>query len=150
MRRIVLLGLAVVLLGFMAPAAQAAPRLACGATITTSTKLKADLVCPSGTALQVKPDGAPVVLDLGGHQIKGSGVGVAISGLGNAGLATVRNGVLTGFARGVLMSDSPGSRLKDLKLVGPGSDQADSVGVEVFTSPTFVLDGVTIKGYRSV
>jgi hypothetical protein len=148
-RRIVLLGLAVVLLGLMAPTAQAAPRLACGAVVTTSTKLKADLVCPTGTALRIEPDGAPVVLDLGGHEVRGTDVGIAASAGGTSGAVTVRNGAVTGFSTGISVAYAPGTRIEDVELVGPGRAAAGSVGVAVKASPAYVLDDATVKGFRT-
>lgn len=151
MRRIVLLVLAVVLLGLAAPAAQAAPRLACGAVVTESTKLKGDLVCPTGPALRIEPDGAPVVLDLGGHKVKGSGtgVGIAVSANGVSGAVTVRKGTVSGFATGISVAYAPGTRIDHVKLEGPGSTVAGSVGVAVKASPAYVLDHVTVTEFRN-
>jgi nitrous oxidase accessory protein NosD len=149
MRRIVSVGIVVVLLQLMSPGAQAAPRLQCGAVITRSTTLKADLTCPTGTALQVESDGPAVVLDLGGHRLRGSGTatGIVASRGAGSGAITVRHGSVTGFSTGISLDYAAGSRVEDVTVVGPGSTEADSVGVRVFTSPTFVLDDVSVKGF---
>lgn len=152
MRRLLTAGIALALLVVLSPTAAAAPRLVCGATITKSTKLKADLTCPTGTALQVVPDGAAVVLDLGGHKVRGSGsgTGIVISGSSDPDAPViVRHGSVKGFATGIAVSYAPGSRVKDVSVTGPGRTEAGSIGVRVRTSPDWLLDDVTVKGFAT-
>ena len=149
MRRIVVLGVAVALLSLSGPAAQAAPRLACGAVITQSTRLQHDLVCPTGPALQIEPDGAPVVLDLGGHTVRGTGTGIVVGPTGASTPVTVRNGAVTGFSAAVSLTYAPGTRLQDVKLVGPGRTATGSAGVAPKASPGYVLDHVDVSGFTN-
>jgi hypothetical protein len=80
--------------------------VSCGTPITTSVTLTADLNCSGdgivfeGTADQR----APITIDLNGHTIRGSGVGV---GIALDGMATVRNGTVSGFDVGVVVSGWP-------------------------------------------
>jgi parallel beta-helix repeat protein len=86
-----------------ATATMAAERrpLACGDTITTDTRLTADLVdCPDG-GLVVGADG--ITLDLNGHRVDGdaSGDDVGINVEGHQGV-TIANGTVREFTEGVL------------------------------------------------
>lgn len=84
----------------LAAAAQArsavTAKVSCGAVITADTTLTSNLTC-SGSALQVT---GPVVLDLGGHTIKGKGIGTGVTLTGAEG-AVVTGGTVTGFEDGV-------------------------------------------------
>lgn len=150
MGRVVSTAIVVALLMLMSPAAQAAPRLQCGALVTKSTKLTADLTCPTGVALQVETDGAAIVLDLGGHQVKSSGaeVGIRAAQRDGSGTVTVRNGSVKGFATGISLTRAPGTSVKHVTVSGPGSTTPATVGVTVSASPGYALDHVTIKGFR--
>jgi hypothetical protein len=98
---------------FASPAGAQQPPLSCGATITTSVRLTADLLeCP-GDGLIV---GAPgIVIDLRGHTVDGVGTGNGISGNGFADV-TVRNGTVRDFAFGVRMADAPGARITNMRV----------------------------------
>lgn len=150
MRRIVLVGIIIALLQLMSPTAQAAPRLQCGDVVTKSTKLRADLTCASGPALRVVSDGRAIVLDLHGHTLSGStGTGVWVDGPGaSTGRVTVRHGRVTGFPTGIELSRSPGARVEDLTVTGPGKDSDQTVGVMVEETPEYLLDDVTITGFH--
>lgn len=91
----------------VAGASAAAPRavaLPCGAVLTHSVRLAADVVCPAGgVGLTLAADG--VELNLNGHAVTGPGAGPATAGgtgvLVDAEDAVVRNGRVTGWASGV-------------------------------------------------
>lgn len=96
------------------PASAATP-VQCGSTITTNTVLTADLRCSGdGPALTVV---GGAVLDLGRHTVSSPGrsaddstsVGVGIQGVESGAEATVRNGTITGFAKGIDAEDSTGT-----------------------------------------
>src|SRR4051812_48505646 len=77
-------------------AAAGAPAVRCGATITRSTTLTADLPDCPGTGLVIGADG--ITLDLGGHTISGTnaGGGEGIANDGHGGVQ-IRNGTISGF-----------------------------------------------------
>jgi len=94
------------------------PAVSCGDTITVNTTLTTDLTCPAN-GLTI---GAPgVVLNLGGHRITGSGTGFGIlanSFLVNADNAVIRNGTVTRFAFGIILSGVFDATVKDVRLIG--------------------------------
>ncbi len=94
--------------GLLAGAAPAAAAVTCGSTITTDTTLTTDLVC-SGDGIVV---GAPgVTLDLGGHAIRGPGMGWTATEQGvrvDTPGVTVRNGRIEGFRYGVSLAGGAG------------------------------------------
>jgi len=111
------------------PAPAGAAPISCGATITVSTTLAEDMTCP-GDGLVI---GAPgVVLDLGGHTLRGPGATFFAQDAGvrvEAMQATVRNGRIEGFRFGVhVAGGSNGSRVEGLWLDGNGD------GVHVLSS----------------
>jgi parallel beta-helix repeat protein len=87
-----ILTVSLLLLGL--PAA-AADTIGCGETITTDVALTEDLVC-SGDGLIVGAEG--ITIDLAGHSITGSSVGVGISVYYQA---TIRNGTIENFPTGI-------------------------------------------------
>jgi hypothetical protein len=76
------------------PAAAGPPT--CGATLTVSTTLPADLTC-AGDGLRLA---AGVNLNLGGHTLSGSGTGTGV-GVSNEGTVTIRNGTLAHWGAAV-------------------------------------------------
>lgn len=103
----------------MAPSGALAAAPACGAVLTASTVLTADLTCPSGDGLVLS--GHDVVLDLGGHTLDGAGTGadgVRVSEGGRG--IVVRGGTVRGFADGVVVDRAGGNRVAQLTLVGNG------------------------------
>ena len=88
-----------------APAAVAAPPRAvvvpCGAVLTTSVRLAADVVCPDGRGLTLAADG--IELNLNGHRLTGPGAGSTLTTgvLVEADGVVVRNGRVAGWASGV-------------------------------------------------
>lgn len=91
----------------LADASAAPPRavvLPCGAVLTHSVRLAADVVCPAGgVGVTLAADG--VELNLNGHAVSGPGAGPATAeGIGvlvQAEDAVIRNGGVTGWASGV-------------------------------------------------
>jgi hypothetical protein len=119
---------ALAMLGLLAPAtvAQAAPAVTCGATLTASVTLTQDLFCATPTGLTL---GSGVILNLNGHLLKGPGHGIAVTVDPGGGRAVVKNGRISGWDAGVLVSaDNPGSgatvAVRHLVLVGNGIQAA--------------------------
>jgi len=102
-----------ILAGAFAPARAAAP-VSCGMTITTDTKLDADLTC-SDTALYIGADG--VTLDLKGHTITGVDGEVGIANYGYDSV-TIKNGTVQGFYYNVVLSNVSRNVLTRLRTVG--------------------------------
>jgi parallel beta-helix repeat protein len=99
--------------GHVAPLAQAT-NAHCGQTITASLTLNGDLNCPTSNGLTVA--GTSVNLNLGGHLVAGPGgntgyLGIIVNGVS----ATVQNGTVVGFYRGVQVNGSKDS-LTTLRL----------------------------------
>jgi hypothetical protein len=118
-RRLLFSLVCLVAVGVVSPAASAAPA-SCGALITESMTLTTSLTgCASG--LVVGADS--ITIDLNGRSIQGSGeagsVGIDLAGRRGV---TIRNGSIRGFATGVRLSDTSGSRITGLTLrdVGTG------------------------------
>jgi parallel beta-helix repeat protein len=92
----------------------------CGSVITVSTVLTHDLRgCEEGLTVAA----SDVTLDLGGHQLTGSGVGVGVNAFQATGVV-VRNGAIRGFERGLVVG---GGTVSELNLASNG------VGVVLFT-----------------
>lgn len=103
------IGMAVAVL----PAAPAvAAPVTCGSSITTSTTLRADLICGPGVALEL--GGQNVVLDLGGHTIFGTGTGIHSTFGQNA---TIQNGTIRGFVAGVVLDRTVGVLIERVRFV---------------------------------
>ena len=80
------------------PATAGAQELACGATITSSTKLRADLANCPGDGLIVGRDN--ITLDLGRRTIDGTGNGVGIKLAGRRGVK-IAGGTVKEFGIGI-------------------------------------------------
>lgn len=92
----------------MAPPAAAAPdAVSCGETITTDTRLTADLHCPGPFGLILVGD---VTLDLDGHTLAGPGPAPINNSIGvlydPAASATISNGTLSGWNRAITAQQS--------------------------------------------
>jgi parallel beta-helix repeat protein len=102
--------------GLVAAVLPATPAVAapvtCGSSITMNTRLDRDLDCGSGVALQL--DGTDIVLNLGGHTISGTGVGIH-STFGQR--STIRNGTIRGFTLGVDLDRTVGMRIQNVRFV---------------------------------
>jgi parallel beta-helix repeat protein len=131
----------------LVPAVAHAVVLPCGAAITTSVTLTADMNCP-GTAIRM--NASNIVLDLGGHTISGvNGVdpnrftGVAIAP-GRSG-DTVRNGTIRGFDFGVTIpNDSNGDVVTALTL------DSNGLGIAIFSGSAVKPQGSQLVGNRIV
>ncbi|MET1051864.1 MAG: right-handed parallel beta-helix repeat-containing protein [Mycetocola sp.] len=116
--------------------AYAAPRVACGSTLTTSVTLTADLTCPSGKGLVL---GSNVTLDLGGHKLVGpgaSGLGVQMSTTSTGG-NTIRNGTIQNWGTGILLEPwteyGTASSISDLALLKAPVTYRYSNGIKTLT-----------------
>lgn len=113
------------LLALTAPAAAQAAGPACGATITSDTRLRADLVdCPAD-GLVIGAD--HVTLDLGRRTVDGTGTGVGIRLAGHRGVR-IKGGTVREFGVGVSLDDADGTRVSALRvtaIAGRGIDLAN-------------------------
>ncbi len=112
----------VVALTFVALAAPAAAQasgrdVACGATINSDTKLRADLTNCPGDGLVIGKDG--ITLDLGRRTIDGTGAegstGIRLNGRRNV---KIKNGTVQEFAVGVGLDAADSNALSDLTVRG--------------------------------
>lgn len=130
------LALAVLLGALVAPAAAGAANCggnrpcACGDKVVQDYRLPADLgPCPKdGLRL-----GRRVVLDGGGHTIRGSGAkGVGVRIGEDASGSRVSNLVVTGFFHGVRLVETRGSELSDVEAHGNGDPgEREGYGIDV-------------------
>ena len=97
------------------PATAGAHELACGATITSSTKLRADLVDCPGDGLVVGKDN--ITLDLGRRTVDGTGNGVGIRLAGRRGVRIV-NGTVRQFGIGIALDGARDNRVARVALHG--------------------------------
>jgi hypothetical protein len=116
--------------------------VACGATITNSTKLQADLTNCPGDGLVVGADG--ITLDLGRRTIDGYGTGAGIRLAGRRGV-TIVGGSVQEFASGVVLDGSGGNRLTWTSVrssAGRGIDVLNGSDGNAF-------DGLSVTGNRT-
>lgn len=108
--------------------------LACGQTVTASVVLTADLTGCSARGLVIGANN--VSINLNGHTISGSGVlqGVYDAGFGSA---TVTNGTITGFVRGVEFDSGTGNAATNLRI-------HDNSGTGIFTFVPTTISGNVI------
>lgn len=106
---------AVGLAAMAAPAAAQAAQPACGATITSDTRLRADLTDCPGDGLVIGADG--ITLDLGRRTVDGVGAGVGIKLAGHRGVKVV-NGSVREFGTGVGLDDADRNRVSALTVTG--------------------------------
>ena len=88
----------------------------CNTAITASITLGSDTpVCAETDGFLVDADG--VTIDLNGHEIVGDGtpgtIGIFASGRSNV---TIKNGVIRGFARGIVAEDTLGLKLVNVEV----------------------------------
>src|SRR5689334_20427253 len=128
--------------------------VACGATITHSTTLTADLLDCPGVGLRIGADG--VVLDLGGHTVAASAArnprahGILVVGHDRV---VIRNGRVRGFgAYGVRLAGVDRSVVRDLRLVdnttGIGLVESDANLVQRLQASGSRFVGVNLSGGR--
>lgn len=99
---------------------------ACGMTISASYTLRSDLSCPGGVAITIDTitATAPIVLDLGGRTLSGSGSGTGIlvdSQYFKGQDVVIRNGSLRGFQTAIAGNGSSNLALKHLTFTGNGT-----------------------------
>ena len=123
------------LLALAAPAAaQATTGPACGATITSDTRLRGDLVDCPGDGLVIGADN--VTLDLGRRTVDGVGTGVGIRLAGHRGVK-VTGGTVREFGGGLALDDADGARVSGLQvtgIAGRGIDLANGSDGNDFTA----------------
>jgi sulfur transfer complex TusBCD TusB component (DsrH family) len=124
----------------------------CGANLTQSVRLAADVVCAGGNGITLAADG--VELNLNGHRlissVEGAGLGVYVT----AADVTVRNGSIVGWNTAVTTQEASTDdgappqftgTLRDVRI-----DRAD-VGVDVYGGGRItVRDSVVRNTYRGV
>jgi parallel beta-helix repeat protein len=117
---------------------------ACGATITSNTKLRADLTNCPGDGLVIGADN--VTLDLGRRTIDGSGAaGSQGIRLGGRRGVTITGGTVQEFATGIGLDASDGNRLSGVGVRGSAGRGIDVLG----GSDGNVFDGVSASGNRT-
>jgi len=126
----------------VAPATLAAGRhepVACGDTITSDTRLTANVVDCTGVGLIIGADG--ITLDLNGHRVEGDGSGddVGIDLAGRRGV-TIANGTVRAFGEGVLVVDSSEVELRRLT----SADQRHG-GITVDRSSDVIITGNVVR-----
>ena len=116
-----------------------APAVTCGATLTTSTTLSADLVNCPGTALVVGADG--ITVDLAGHTISGTNA-AGSEGIASDGHSKVRivGGRITDFrVNGVGIRGGSGNVVRGVTVrrIGEGGVEGEpvSAGIAISKSP---------------
>ena len=123
------------LLALAAPAAaQATTGPACGATITSDTRLRGDLVDCPGDGLVIGADN--VTLDLGRRTVDGVGAGVGIKLTGHRGVK-ITGGTVREFGVGLALDDADGARVSALTvtgIAGRGIDLANGSDDNDFTA----------------
>ncbi|HEX6025707.1 MAG TPA: right-handed parallel beta-helix repeat-containing protein [Solirubrobacter sp.] len=122
--------------------------VACGATITSDTKLRADLTnCPAD-GLVIGRDG--ITLDLGRRTIDGTGAegstGIRLNGRRNV---KVKNGTVQEFGVGIALDASDGNRVEDVTVrnsAGRGINALNGSDRNVFSDlrSTGNLTGIAI------
>lgn len=149
-RRLAAVGsLPLIALGMVSTAKAAPPpTITCGATITQSVSLAADIGPCSGDGLVIQGDGVKV--DLNGHTVQGpsthtgSTVGIRIK---RSNGVQVTGGTVTGFDAGVAIAGGSGNRLAGLTVadnIGKfGGDFCD--GVAILDSPDNTLTGLEVR-----
>jgi parallel beta-helix repeat protein len=130
------------LLGLVVASPAAAGPLTCGQTVTTSTTLDADLVCPTGDGLVLQ--GNDITLNLNGHAVRGELDSHSIATSGAIG----DNGVIgapytTRFAKGQFA----GIRIRGNRntVTGPGAVRQFAAGIMVDGGSANTLTGLTIE-----
>ena len=116
------------------------PAIGCGATLTKSTTLTADIQHCAGTALVVGADG--ITVNLAGHTISGTNAAGSegIANDGHAGVQILGSGKISDFRlNGVGMRNAPRSVVRGLTIrrIGAGGVEGEpvSAGIAILDSP---------------
>jgi parallel beta-helix repeat protein len=122
------------------------PAVGCGATLTKSTTLTADILHCAGTALVIGADG--ITVNLAGHTISGSNAtgSEGIANDGHAGVRILGGGRISDFRlNGVGMRKAPRSLVRGLTIlrIGAGGVEGEpvSAGIAILDSPGSQLIG---------
>jgi parallel beta-helix repeat protein len=122
------------------------PAIGCGATLTKSTTLAADILHCAGTALVIGADG--ITVNLAGHTISGSNAtgSEGIANDGHAGVRILGGGTISDFRlNGVGMRQAPKSLVRGLTIlrIGAGGVEGEpvSAGIAILDSPGSQLIG---------
>ena len=128
----------------------------CGAVLTRSTKLVADLACPTG-GLIAGADG--ITIDLGGFTLSGTGAtdSVGINADGHT-RVTIRNGTVRGFwigvSSGANFADAPKMKLSHLvsrvNMARGGEIQSTGVAIADSAFLANATDGLVVVGRGKV
>jgi len=113
------------------------PAIGCGATLTTSTTLTADIVNCPGTALVIGADG--ITVNLGGHTLSGTNAtdSEGIANDGHAGVKILGSGRITNFRlNGVGMRNAPNSVVRGVTIrrIGAGGVEGEPVSAGILLS----------------
>jgi parallel beta-helix repeat protein len=132
------------------PATASAHELACGATITKSTTLRADLANCPGDGLVIGRDN--ITLDLGRRTVDGTGTGVGIRLAGRKGVR-ITGGTVKEFGIGIGLDAARGNRVSGVTLTGHpvrGIDAANGSDDNVFEglNATGNRNAITLNGSR--
>ncbi len=152
----------------LVPIPASAMHVACGAMLTSDTKLDENLSCP-GTALEIGADGIKV--DLNGFTLTNIPIAASSFGVDNTGGfddVKIKNGAIIGFEQGIRGIGVSGFNLDNLSFFGQTSSHAidilDSPSVKIknsfFSMPTAFIgpeairlesvDSVEVKGVTVV
>ncbi len=125
--------------------------LICGTTITSSVALTHDVTCP-GDGIEIDGGNPPLVINLNGHTLKGSGgstFGIWVSGGSNV---TIENGTISGFGSGIDAEGSNNVKIGNIRA------SKDGDGIDVFDRAYYTViqnsiitensgDGVNVSLY---
>jgi hypothetical protein len=107
------------------PAPAGAHGVACGATITRSTTLRADLADCPGDGLVVGADN--LTLDLGRHTVDGVGAGAGVRLAGHRGVR-ISGGTIREFASGIVLDGADGNRVSGVTVSASAGRGIDVLG----------------------
>jgi parallel beta-helix repeat protein len=129
-------------------AAQGVAQVACGDTVVQNTSLDSDLSnCPADGIVIGAPD---ITLDLRGHTIDGTGVGVGVDNTAGHAEVTIKNGRVREFSTGISLENASDNRLRRL-VVSHNSDgifllDSDNNLIERSTTSDNTTTGITLTG----
>jgi len=146
--------IALLVLSGWATAAQAA-HVGCGARIEIDTTLDADVLGCTANGVEIAASG--VTLDLAGHTIEGSPLGLGVVNAPGVSGMTVKNGTVVGFRVAVALQSGSGHVVRDVRtrrshdgvlmsaVSGGLIERVDAAGSDGSGIHTPVSSGVTIR-----